>query len=357
MHLPRLEKWSVLAGLRFLLASLVAFNHMPIFIPIGAWSIVPQFGAFEAILGFLLISGYSIGASCIKEPDGFLIRRVKRIYPVYLASIALAYAVFVMEHASRPPTWEVLVNVLFLNQIVTSTSFVGPAWSLALEFWLYCLTPLLLTLKESTLKTFVYVSFASFVVHTCGRTLFHWDYYSGVGYGLNLLLLSFIWLAGLRLAKNAHDPKPILWQVGLMFAAHISLSAAIQLASRWKHGNVPAFFQGDIIGFGLQAFTLGVVLWAFVRLLTGEAKKKAPPSAFLRMLGDISYPLYLIHIPVYFLLNQTGLRSPVLFYLGAVVASFAVYWVLDQYSQRRHLRPSAPGNAKALPGTVPRGES
>jgi peptidoglycan/LPS O-acetylase OafA/YrhL len=344
-----LEKWSVLAALRFLLASIVAVNHLPEFVPIGFWAVIPKFGAFEAILGFLLISGYSIGASYIKEPEGFIGRRVKRIYPVYLASLALACGVFVLANAAFPPLWELLANVLFLNQIVTSTSLVGPAWSLSLEFWLYCLTPLFFKLSDRALQRLILMSFVAYAAYTCGRTLFHWNYYSGTAFGLNLLLLSFIWLAGLALARNREQAVPMLKKIGLIFAAHILLAVAIQGAYRLKNGRLPEFFQADLVGFLLQACTLTLVLFVFARVLRPHAA--ARPSAFLRALGDISYPLYLIHIPVYYLLKQAGLASPVLYYGAAVLVSALMYRVLDFYSQRRHAAPRAPilTGERALP--------
>lgn len=343
MQLPRIEKWSLLAGLRFLLASIVAVNHLPDFIPIGRWDFIPKFGAFEAILGFLLISGYSIGASFMKEPDGFLLRRVQRIYPIYLTAIALAYYVFVLEHAAHPSPWALLANLLFLNQVFTSDSLIAPAWSLSLEFWLYCLTPLLFMCKDATLRKLMWLSLAVFVVYTCGRTLFGWNYYAGTRWGLNLLLLSFVWLAGLRLARNASQPKPVLKEVGLLFAAHILLAASIQFAAQWKHGNLQVFFEQNLIAFVMQAGTLTLVLWTFVRLLTGEQAKK-PASRILRTLGDMSYPLYLIHIPIFYLLHRTGLQSPLAYFGIVALVSLALFWMVDRYARRRHLQtvPEAP---------------
>lgn len=342
-----IEKWSVLAALRFLLASIVAVNHLPDFVPLGVWAVIPMFGAFESILGFLLISGYSIGASYLKEPDGFLWRRVKRIYPVYLAALALACVVYVMEQSIFPAAWELMANVLFLNQIVTSTSLVGPAWSLSLEFWLYCLTPLLFLLSDKALQRMVVVSFVAYCIYTCGRTLFHWNYYSGTAFGLNLLLLSFVWLAGLRLARNPLQSKKILTMVGVLFGAHIALNAAIQAAFRLKNGALPTFFQSDLPAFVMQTCTLVLVIWLFARVLRAEGKGRA--SSWMRMLGDISYPLYLIHIPVYFLLKQAGLASPVLYYAAAVAASALMYRVLDLYSQRRHATKGASGVSVVVP--------
>lgn len=66
------DKWSVLALMRFALASIVAITHLSDFGPLGVWAFIPMFGAFEAIAGFLVISGYSIGASYQKESKGFI---------------------------------------------------------------------------------------------------------------------------------------------------------------------------------------------------------------------------------------------------------------------------------------------
>ncbi|WP_083944157.1 MULTISPECIES: acyltransferase [unclassified Variovorax] len=334
----QVQKWSALAGLRFVLAFIVAVTHLPDFVAIGTWDFIPKFGAFEAILGFLLISGYSIGASYAKEPEGFLWRRALRIYPVYLAAVALTCGVFALEHDTFPSAWLVLVNVLFLNQILTSDSFVGPAWTLALEVWLYCLTPLLFKLRPSTLRALTAASFAAYLAYTCGRTLFHWNYYSGVGFGLNLLLLSFIWLAGLRLAREPENSISILKEVGWMFALHIVLATAIQFASSWKRGLVDEFLNSGIDHFALQAFTLVVVLWTFRRFTTYPGVG-AGGSATLRLLGDISYPMYVAHIPVFYLLKLASLESPTLYLATVVGVSFLLYWGLDKYSQQRSSAP------------------
>ena len=339
-YFRNVEQWSLLAAIRFVLASIVAINHLPEFVAIGALDIVPRFGAFEAILGFLLISGYSIGASYQKEPDGFLMRRVMRVYPIYLVSLALACLVHPMDHGSLPSASVLLVNILFLNQLITASSFVGPARSLSLEFWLYCLTPLLFKLKDVTLNRLVWLSFVSYLIYTCGRTLFHWVYFSGVAYGLNLLLLSYAWLVGLRMARNASDTKPVLRQIGVIFLGHIALAISIQFASAWTNNRVSFFFQHDLIGFALQACTLALLFCIFWQIKHPQIShsEQVRPVAWLRTLGDISYPLYLVHISVYALLQRTALQSPGLYYLMAVAVSYLIYKVVDRYSQRRHQR-------------------
>ena len=49
--MSRIDKWSILAAVRFLLASVVAVNHLGEFAPLGILGFIPKFGAFESIVG------------------------------------------------------------------------------------------------------------------------------------------------------------------------------------------------------------------------------------------------------------------------------------------------------------------
>ena len=121
--LASVEPWSQLAALRFVLAAIVAVNHLGEYVSLGVLDWVRRMGAFEAILGFLLVSGYSIGASYQRAPEGFAWRRVRRIYPVYLVSLVVTWGVThsVLEQAVPGPL-ALLANVLLLNQLVTQTA-------------------------------------------------------------------------------------------------------------------------------------------------------------------------------------------------------------------------------------------
>jgi peptidoglycan/LPS O-acetylase OafA/YrhL len=68
-------KWNILSGLRFLLALIVAATHLSLSTDAAPVRILAGLGAFEAIVGFLVIGGYSNGSSIQKRPDGFFLRR------------------------------------------------------------------------------------------------------------------------------------------------------------------------------------------------------------------------------------------------------------------------------------------
>jgi peptidoglycan/LPS O-acetylase OafA/YrhL len=356
------EKWSVLAAVRFILASIVAINHLGDYTALGWMQFIPWFGAFEAILGFLLISGYSISVSYAKQPDGFVARRILRVYPIYLATLLASYLVFVWLKVPTPPVWLMVVNVLFLNQILTTTSFVGPAWSLALEFWLYCLAPSLMRFSKTLLRWLIFGSFGSFLLYTVLRSLAHLPYYSGVGYGGNLVLLSFVWVAGLRLARAGAEDATAMRDIGLIFVGYIALTVAMQFGFRLKNHAVPTFFSRDLWICLMQGATLLFVFGVFKYVVIPPARPGSARSWFLRLLGDISYPLYLLHAVIYTILLRLKLHSAPLFYLTAVLVSAGVYWVLDFYSKRRHLgQPTAaagvvrgqPSVEAATPATLP----
>ena len=327
--LASIEPWSQLAALRFVLAAIVALNHLGEYVPLGVLDWVRRMGAFEAILGFLLVSGYSIGASYRRAPEGFAWRRVRRVYPVYLVSLVLSGVVThsVMQQAVPGPL-ELLANVLLLNQLFTLTSFVGPAWSLALEFWLYLLTPWLVAAGSRGQRLLAIASFVAFLVYTALRTLLHWPYHAGVGFGANLLLLSFIWICGLKLVLADDKRQESMRDVRLIFAVHIVWAAAIQGAWRIKHQTAELFFSHDLPVLALQGLVLLLVQGLFAHGVLA-ARSDLRPWRSLQWLGDVSYPLFLLHIPVFMLLAQTPSRSPTVYLATTLLLAALVLALLN----------------------------
>lgn len=330
------DQWSILAGLRFFLALVVATEHLGTFTNTGAMRHIASFGSFEAILGFLLISGYSVGGSYLHQPEGFLMRRFWRVYPVYLASIVVTLVVSVSCLHLTPPSLVCLINnLLFLNQITTSTSLVGPAWTLALEVWLYCLCPMMLRASPAVLRSMSYLSFSLFASYTLGRSMFHWPYYSGIGWGGNLPLLSFAWILGLRIADPRCERRKALMDVLMMFTLYTLLHVGIQAVSRLRHHELCSLLRLDLPIEFKHTVCLGIVFFVF-RFLIGSSvdNRRSLP---LRFLGDISYPLYLLHFAVFTALVTMGLKNPYLMTMLAIAGSALVYLACDSYSRKRHL--------------------
>lgn len=87
--------WAILAGLRFLLALIVVGVHLARFAnPNSLICRMAHLGGFTAVIGFLVVSGISMAASVERRPQGFLGRRVLRIYPLYLAAVLAPLLLF-----------------------------------------------------------------------------------------------------------------------------------------------------------------------------------------------------------------------------------------------------------------------
>ena len=326
--------WPALALARFLLAFIVVASHTLNFTNSpGPLLLIHRFNAFNAIIGFLLISGLSIGKSILKDKDGYYKRRAQRIYPVYLASIALQYFV-VPQAISLKFILLLIINVFFLNQLVTSSSYVGPAWTLALEIWLYALAPFFLRLSYKNLVYITCFSFVSYALYTCGRTLFNWPYYSATTYGLNLLFLSFIWISGFLLAIFENKLKKTSFLITAFITGHFILNFAIQFVFRIKNHQLNSFINEDIIGFLFEAICLALIYYVVI------SNRKLPvfsPKAkeVFNFLGNISYPLYLSHYAILILCSKYHITNWTVLTSCCLAVSYFIYWIFDFYSKKR----------------------
>jgi peptidoglycan/LPS O-acetylase OafA/YrhL len=190
-------------------------------------------------------------------------------------------------------------------------------------------------LSPSWLRAIVYTSFVSYVIYTMLRTLAHLPYYSGTAFGINLLLLSFVWVAGFCLSRRDIRHETALKDIALLFCGHVALAAAIQFGFRMKHHEVGKFSSIDLVSFVAPCLILLAIFLLFRKFVVPD-RPSLHRSSFLRTLGDVSYPLYMTHIPVYAILIHFGWTSPLLLYLIAVVVSAFVYWSVDFYSKARH---------------------
>jgi peptidoglycan/LPS O-acetylase OafA/YrhL len=129
--------------------------------------------------------------------------------------------------------------------------------------------------------------------------------------------------------------------IRVIFFLHIAFASGIQFLSRARHHAVGMFYHQDTVTFAMQALTLCLVYAVFALFVAGP-RVSGGRSRTLRFLGDVSYPLYLMHTPVYVLLANTRLNmgpwAPLAYYGIALAVSAAVYWSVDLYSKRRHLQ-------------------
>jgi len=287
--------WPVLAALRLFLAAIVVASHVgQSFMTPRPVHILADFGAFDAVICFFVISGYSIAHSLKDGSKGFYMRRVDRIYPLYFFAIVFSTVVFLLPGCAEiPPSsvWQWLGNFVFLQGFTVVKIYTdGPVWTLAIEVVYYALAPLLARLKSWQILGLIGLS-ALVCLHPPG-------FYAGppnqLQYGGGLLMLGWAWMGGFLYYRYQSDIRA---------AIILTLMGTLLI---WSHS------------FG------GTALFACFMMVFAAGKELCPKSTQIRKLmnyaGDISYPLYILHFPALIMMS-------LLFHINGWVAFIATFLI------------------------------
>lgn len=315
--------WQVLGFLRFVLACIVSFTHLTSFaVKPASWAFIAyDFGGKAAVLGFLLVSGYSIAASLEAAPVGYFRRRLLRIYPLYLTAVIVA--VFVQfstgGHVEAPwktvnaANWVTIIgNALFLQTFIVKTmDFIGPIWSLSIEVFFYALAPLLVRLSRPKLITVLLISLVCFMlpVHTDWGPVYYFLC------KFNALRFMWCWVLGFLLW---HDRRPLL----VIFSF---TTVCVLLVHEATPEPLSVVTYG--VSVGLVIFSRWIYLSEFI-------------SKSFAYFGEISYPLYLFHYPVFiYSWSRFGIENSLALASIAATVSLVAYYLVDRFLKTRYLAP------------------
>lgn len=300
--------WPVLGFIRFLLALVVAGCHLSWFTEKNdAGRLLANFGGLFAVFGFLVLSGYSIAASHERDKDRFYYRRALRILPLYLlvivacsaAPLLFAKGVVPFPGGSvRPPDFpQFVLNAFFMQGFVAESIEMNPVvWTLGLEVFFYAITPWLAHLSQRTLLVMVCASALLFVNANSHMYVHH----PSMLYGINVPLLGWAWLCGFWVFRQKGNAAEVAWAIGM-----VALTLNNDGMNRWW------IYSWTLPFIGIK-FAGG---WKLPRAVIGA----------MGFLGDVSYPLYLVHFPAYVLLRAAGypgkglLLIPAAFFVAAVL--------------------------------------
>jgi peptidoglycan/LPS O-acetylase OafA/YrhL len=282
--------WAVLALNRFLLALIILNAHLGvIFQPSIPFDELPSWykfgrdlGPLAAIVCFLTISGFSIAHS-YKKPKGFYTRRLARIYPALLISACLFAASLQFGPikttsgiTAYPPSVSDLIGLLmFMNGIIVG-SFLGPAWSLAAEAIYYAITPILAKLSRVFIIFLISISSILFYFH------------------------DELKISPLPGALNGIAAASLFWAWGLGFLYYYTRGLLILALLTFISVLMLSHFNYE--GGGLYYATILATSLSFFILRFKFTISKFLASAF-NYLGDISYPLFILHYPIIYVMN------------------------------------------------------
>jgi len=332
--------WPLLAGLRFFFAMWVLFDHTYNFGP--AERAMPIFtkSGLVAVMCFFVISGFSIHHSIASRPNGYGVRRFWRIMPTNVLAVAIGWTAYVVLGLSGgygtppvPPTAIQWIGSLLLLQCVLPVTipFLFPAWSLSIEVLYYFAAPILVKRRDSwAIPIATALSCLLFIIWPFIRD----EYIAEPTYLIAAAALLWAWLAG-WLAYSHRENRFMLF--GLMVGGFLGI---------WTQAKFFAIVDSTSGAANLLAWALTLFVVFFrVGVQAGNRVRMT-----LNYLGEISYPLYLLHYPVLFALTSSLFKKHpdwnygIVEVIVALAAAVLAYHFVDhplRFGIRRHGRGHA----------------
>ena len=287
------SRFAFLDSLRFVAAALVVFQHLfehrTGFV---GETLVPLGPGVAGVALFFFISGYVIPLSAGTQFAAlqFIVRRLFRIYPLFLSAIAL---IFLLGATSVLPQWSFmsyapaiqwLANLALVQDFVGQEAFLGVSWTLVIELiW--------------------YGMFAAALMRFGDRAASALDI---------LLPLSLVAMAILSLVMDVRLP---IGRPTMIYAAVIGFQcfrrAQGNLSSAALVRSVLIFavvaLATNYVSFGLfrhphitlaqslGPWTVGTIIFFTVLLLKPLRNARWLNSGLIPALGAMSYSIYLLH--------------------------------------------------------------
>jgi peptidoglycan/LPS O-acetylase OafA/YrhL len=324
--------------------------------------------AHQAVLVFFVISGWLVGGSLLNKigqpgaVTNYAIDRATRLWTVLIPTFGLTLLFGLGTGVLLPSAMDFTVanefsalsfagNLLGL-QGVALANFGGnyALWSLANETWYYVLFPLLVVLFSARRITSRLASVVALVV------------------AVNLLPVEIILYFAIWLLGVAFSRVRIECGTGLRWAWLVPLAAA---SAYFRLTGDNDRFDQTTLGMDLVLSLMLLALLSSLQFSAAPASKLARPLARIgKFFADFSFSLYVLHLPLIFLLKhvaltQFGLRqlSPsaslhFAVYLGMLatllLGSYLSYLLFESqtYRIRRIVKDLVARHAVVLPATA-----
>ena len=309
-------------AMRLLLAAIVVAVH---YSQLG--SLPVRLSPLDAVsvYGFFFLSGFWVCRLWDQKYSKastplltFYCSRALRIYPLAWASIVLAFAVTPSVTISQ-----LIDNLVVIDQRLSEIPINRPIWSLAIELQFYLLAPALFVMLRSPIMAAAIMAIG----------ILCWAVFAF--YGPYLYVLHFLaWFTAGALFARSKAARDVIASVGpwsLVLLLPILISIPFW-PNRWV--------LLDLVRF--DAILVGIVATPYI---AATLLKKS--SLLDRVLGDLAYPVYLLHWPAYIFAMRVASGSTVLpvALLTTVAFTAVVYLAIDrpiEALRRRFVASKAP---------------
>ncbi len=253
---------------------------------------------------FFVLSGYLIYGALLRRQQPFLPylgRRIRRLYPVFIAVFVLYLVLtFLFPAESKVPpgmgpaaAW-LLANFLLLPGLFPITPLITVAWSLSYEFFFYLTVPVLIGVgglrawqRWQRVALFCGMGVGWLVLAPHGGNALRMVMFAA---GMVLYEALAASSAAVRAAKDASAPSMNTADNRGSWIGAFALAAGLGCTLLALPGHSGAIFRTAVmaVAFGVLCY---VCLGAWAEGWLGRAFSVAP----VRWLGNASYSYYLIH--------------------------------------------------------------
>lgn len=276
------------------------FHFTPYYMSFGGSQIVPEISAHGAsgVLIFFVIAGFVMvwTTKFESDPVSFMWRRLARIFGGYLP-IALVFLIYkantdgIQNHVIEPLD---VLGSLTLTNPNDKQILIYPAWTLTLELMFYGAFAICLSFGKR--------GFAFAALTVVGVVL-------AIGYS-GLLPANRAWIFV--------DPINITFLIGVAVGA---IALGQYKPSLWLTGGVASIFlMAGLLHnpdgsdrYVWMGFGTGFLILTLVRL---EQAGRVPKWRLIEGLGDASYAIYLLHVPLIYLMSTGSFAGYILYYGG-----------------------------------------
>ena len=289
--------------LRFVAAAAVVLYHYVSCFPapehvagtfVESMAAVTRYGYMGVDL-FFMISGFVILWSSInRDPLGFAISRISRLYPSFWVSLAItSLCVFLLAeavpHFAVPPidAWTIAGNATMIPATLNVPMIETVYWTLEIEIRFYALVMALLLFRQ---------------MHRVEGVLYGWLAVSIVSLFVQMpWIIRFVFL----------EPYAPFFVAGCLFYLVLARGVSVARVSGLVIAALSAMYvahsqrEGFITPDAISAVVVpSLILLFFATFAALTMRKRAPAGEKFARLGSITYPLYLIHGMVGYLIYQ-----------------------------------------------------
>lgn len=319
------------------------------------WIVEPfhifQNGGHLGVVLFFLISGYIITHTSMRETRlSFAVKRTMRIVPALVVAVVISAALLWLAAATgttligvnnaRPLNW--IGSILLLDGFLPGGRVLDVTWTLVVEIIFYLLTFALLDTSRARPLRAMWMITGIWVATTL-MLVAVWPFSAGANRGVSIYV-SFLLIG--RIIYLVHQRLIAVVDALVLGVLVAALYAGF---TEWVD---PGFLLAPGGWTGIEPlFSYIYALIIFVAMLRLSPSWAVQP---LRFLGDISYSLYLLHIPVGItVLNLMDLVGvpPEVSVIVAIAASLGVSWMIYRVVEvpsQRLARRALKGRTKPL---------